>query len=200
MPRWLKVLLVVGLLAGVATFGTCSACTYWLGEKSEELKAAAELSATEGMDAFREGQTLGSRLDDPELCFERGSTATLACGTDIGNVLENGRCANNAKMLTLGCVAAAKKTPSTCDGIPRINNIRAMMKVQQARCPAGERGCVAMFQARLEYCERAARAEEDLAASGGGMLPPIEAEKKAPATKAPATKAPATKAPATKAP
>ena len=167
MPRWLKVILVVFVLGGLAVFGSCSACAYWFKSASEEFKADMIDVEQQAREAYEGGRRLGAGLDDANLCFGHGEEALNACAASADEALmARSKCINNAKFRVRGCVDAARSAMGLCDEVPRQLNFQQLLEEQAQQCPPGAPAtCQTLFQTRVEICEGRARQREAEAAA-----------------------------------
>lgn len=146
MPKWLKVVLLVGGLTLLAMMAMCGACGFWaVGSAQEMSEKRAELEAEATADA---------KALDQQGCLDKSLTKAEACA-DLGP-FEGAKCQQYTKMYGAYCLDAAKETAGFCDSLPSGESLMEIARWSVQRCQdlgrAESATCPQVVQVVLEHC------------------------------------------------
>ena len=146
MPRWLKVVLMVGGLLFLSCFAMCGACAYLSYDLGQEVNKLAPQAIAEA-----ERDALDS---DQAGCLEK----SLQRGADCDELgpLEAGRCMAVTQIYAKACFEEAKATEGFCDDLPEGGSLAGMVKWPVQRCidlgREGSQSCVQIVQSVISCC------------------------------------------------
>ncbi len=145
MPRWAKVLIVVGVLLGVVIGLAISSLRVLQGM----LEYGVSAVAFDLPQSHVEGQEWGATHDEAS-CIEEGLVRAMPCADPM-------LCPAAASLFTHGCLAAAAETTETCAAVPALDDRDGMRTWAVQSCEARGLGnapnCVSLFeQGVARYC------------------------------------------------
>jgi hypothetical protein len=156
MPKWLKVVLIVGGLLLVLLVAVVAGVVYLAMKHGPGMVAA-------GKESIEEGHRYGRGTDEEGCVDEAVARHTRAEGlTDV----------IKTNLFLRSCLDVSRPTPHFCDAVPSRIEFMKSARWQLDECKrrglAPERQCGQLFQQVQEYCDRRGRTG---AKSGGGASP-----------------------------
>jgi hypothetical protein len=179
MPKWLKIVLLVGGLTFLSFFAMCGACAYASYDLGKDVVEQAPQMMAEGERDALDTDQAGCL----ELALDRG----VAC--EKMGPLDAGKCMALTQIYAKACFADAKQTEGFCDDLPEGGKFTDMVKWPVQRCVdlgrEGHQSCAQIVQSILEHCgvtvggqgarRRAEKAEGDKAIEVTPPPPPGDA-------------------------
>ena len=146
MPKWLKIVLLVGGLTFLSFFAMCGACAYASYDLGKDVVEQAPQMMAEGERDALDTDQAGCL----ELALDRG-TACEKMGP-----LDAGKCMALTQIYAKACFAEAKETDGFCDDLPEGGKFTDMVKWPVQRCldlgREGSQSCAQIVQSILEHC------------------------------------------------
>jgi hypothetical protein len=145
MPRWLKILLIVAIVAVLGIAAVVGAGAYWWMKNKDSLLARAK-------EVMAEGKDFGRQTDNQGCVDEALSRYKKEPG--FGSAMSN-------NFFLRSCLEASRPTPGFCDSIPPPTEFMKTAEWQLDQCRrvnlSEDKYCRQLFQPVQQFCEHGAR-------------------------------------------
>lgn len=146
MPKWVKIVLLVGGLLFLSFFAMCGACAYASYDLGKDvMEQAPQMVAEAERDA----------LDtDQDGCLDNALERGAAC--EKMGPIDASKCIALTQIYAKACFAEAKESDGFCDGLPEGGQLTDMISWPIKRCTdlgrEGSQSCAQIVQSVLEHC------------------------------------------------